>query len=142
MASWLRIIAGAALLLPVPQAIALELPAPELTALFPPEQGEVQAPISEITLIFARSVDLVEVVVITPDQQRLVLHDAFNGSEERKGDSFTLSLPQPVSMEGVYLIEYSASVTDPSDRSSSATSSYSSFVVSTSVADPGADPGA
>lgn len=45
MRNWHRIIAGAAMLLLVPPAYALELPAPELTAAFPPDQGEVQAPI-------------------------------------------------------------------------------------------------
>lgn len=127
MRNWHLIIAGAAMLLLVPPAYALELPAPELTAAFPPDQGEVQAPISEITLIFASPVDLVEVVVVTPDQQRIVLHDASNGGEDMKGDNFTLSLPQPVTMEGTYLIDISASVSDPSDNSASSLSTYSSF---------------
>lgn len=137
MRNWHRIIAGAAMLLLVPPAYALELPAPELTAAFPPDQGEVQAPMSEITLIFASPVDLVEVVVVTPDQQRIVLHDASNGGEEQKGDSFTLSLPQPLTMPGTYLIDYSASVTDPSDSSASSTSSYSSFIITESGAASG-----
>lgn len=118
--------------------LALELPAPQLTASFPPDQGEVEAPISEITLIFAAETDLVSVTIITPDQRRLVLHDASNGSEERKGDMFVLSLPEPVSLPGTYLIDYSASVTDLSDSTASAISSYSSFIITEGGAASGA----
>ncbi|WAC22361.1 copper resistance protein CopC [Blastomonas sp. SL216] len=116
---------------------ALELPAPELMFVFPADQQQIAAPLSEISLMFTAPVDLVSVAIITPDQQRIVLHDAFNGSEEKKGDSFTLSLPQPLTMPGTYLIDYSASVTDPSDRSASSTSSYSGFIITEGVAESG-----
>lgn len=108
---------------------ALELPAPELTASFPPDQGEVEAPISEITLIFAAEADLVSVTIITPDQRRLALHDAFGGSDERKGDMFVLSLPEPVSLPGTYLIEIAASVSDPTDSTASALGTMTSFTI-------------
>lgn len=124
-----RIMAGVALLLLTPQADALELPAPELVAAVPAEQSQVQAPVKQIRLVFASAVDLVEVVLITPDQRRIVLHDASGGSEDRKGESFTLALPQPVTMEGTYLIDISASVTDPRDSSASALSTYSGFTI-------------
>lgn len=108
---------------------ALELPAPELLVVFPANQENIAPPVSEITLMFLGPVDLVSLAVITPDQQRIVLHDVFNGSEEQKSDSFTFSLPQPLTTPGTYLIDYSASVTDPSDSSASSTSSYSSFII-------------
>lgn len=108
---------------------ALELPAPELMFVFPADQQQIAAPVSEISLMFAAPVDLVSVTIVTPDQQRIVLHDAFNGSEEKKGDTFTLTLPQPLTMPGTYLIDYSASVSDPADSSASSTSSYSAFII-------------
>lgn len=54
----------------------------------------MQASVSEITLIFATPFDLVSVPVITPEQC-IELHDAFNGSEDRRGDNFTFFLRSP-----------------------------------------------
>lgn len=108
---------------------AAELPAPELTASFPANQEEIAAPLDAITLIFAAETDLVNVTIITPDQQRLVLHDAATADEARRDTMFVLSLPEAVSLPGVYLIEIDASVTDPSDSSSSALSTMNSFII-------------
>lgn len=112
-----------------------ERPAPELTAAFPADQEAIEGPLSEITLIFAAETDLVEVAIMTPDQRRLVLHDAFNGSEQRQDSMFVLSLPEAVTRPGTYLIEISASVTDPTDGSASALSAYTSFIITEAAAD-------
>lgn len=127
-----------ALLLLVPLAPATaELPAPELTAAVPADQAELAGPVTQVSLTFASAVDLVSVVVVTPDQRKLVLHDAADGGEERKGDRFTLTLPQPVAMEGTYLVEISASVSDPRDSSASSLSTMTSFVIAKAPAPAG-----
>lgn len=106
-----------------------ELPSPELTASFPANQEEVEAPLDAITLIFAAETDLVNVTIITPDQRRLVLHDAATAGEARRDTMFVLSLPEAVNLPGVYLIEIDASVTDPSDSTASALSTMNSFII-------------
>ncbi|MFM7378667.1 MAG: copper resistance protein CopC [Erythrobacter sp.] len=137
----LALILAALLAAALPAApAAAELPAPELTASFPADQEEVEAPLDAITLIFAAEADLVEVVVTTPDQRRLVLHDAFNGSEERRDTIFVLPLPEAVSLPGVYLIEISASVTDHSDSTASALSTMNSFIITEPAAPEDAGP--
>jgi methionine-rich copper-binding protein CopC len=113
---------------------AAELPAPELNASFPANQEEIAAPLDAITLIFAAETDLVNVTIITPDQRRLVLHDAATADEARRDTMFVLSLPEAVSLPGVYLIEIDASVTDPSDSSSSALSTMNSFIITEAAA--------
>lgn len=122
----------AAALLAAPAAAAL--PAPELIGAFPADQEEIEAPLDAITLIFAAETDLVNVTIVTPDQRRLVLHDAATAEEERKDAMFVLPLPEAVSLPGTYLIEIAASVSDPSDSTASALSTYQSFV----IAAPGA----
>lgn len=106
-----------------------ELPAPELAASFPANQEEIAAPLDAITLIFAAETDLVNVTIITPDQRRLVLHDAATADEARRDTMFVLSLPEAVAQPGVYLIEIAASVTDPSDSTASALSTMNSFII-------------
>ncbi len=106
-----------------------ELPAPELAASFPANQEEIAAPLDAITLIFAAETDLVNVTIITPDQRRLVLHDAATADEARRDTMFVLSLPEAVAQTGVYLIEIAASVTDPSDSTASALSTMNSFII-------------
>lgn len=113
---------------------AAELPAPELTASFPANQEEVEAPLDAITLIFAAETDLVNVTIITPDQRRLVLHDAATADESRRDTMFVLSLPEAVTLPGVYLVEIAASVTDFSDSTSSALSTMNSFVITAASA--------
>ena len=108
---------------------ALELPAPELIGAFPADQEEVEAPLDAITLIFVAEPDLVNVTIITPDQRRLVLHDAATAEEARRDTLFVLSLPEAVNLPGVYLVEISASVSDPSDNSASALNMTSSFII-------------
>ena len=99
-----------------------------------PNQEEIAAPLDAITLIFAAEADLVNVTIITPDQRRLVLHDAATADEARRDTMFVLSLPEAVSLPGVYLIEIDASVTDPSDSSSSALSTMNSFIITDGAA--------
>ncbi len=117
-----------AAVLPAAPATA-ELPAPELAASFPANQEEIAAPLDAITLIFAAETDLVNVTIITPDQRRLVLHDAATADEARRDTMFVLSLPEAVAQTGVYLIEIAASVTDPSDSTASALSTMNSFII-------------
>jgi hypothetical protein len=112
--SFIAALAGA-LAAAVPAAAIL--PGPDITAAFPADESQVQAPIREIRLMFNSPVDLVRLFVITPDQRRIVLHDAADGGTERKGTSFTLVLPQPASMPGTYLFEISASITDYANNS-------------------------
>ena len=108
---------------------AAELPAPELIGAFPADQEEVEAPLDAITLIFAVETDLVNVTIITPDQRRLVLHDAATADEARRDSMFVLSLPEAVTLPGVYLVEIAASVTDLSDSTASALSTMNSFII-------------
>ena len=108
---------------------AAELPAPELIGAFPADQEQVEAPLDAITLIFAAETDLVNVTIITPDQQRLVLHDAATADEARRDSMFVLSLPEAVTLPGVYLVEIAASVTDLSDSTASALSTMNSFII-------------
>ncbi|MFO6429894.1 copper resistance protein CopC [Erythrobacter sp. W302b] len=108
---------------------AAELPAPELIGAFPADQEQVEAPLDAITLIFAAETDLVNVTIITPDQRRLVLHDAATADEARRDSMFVLSLPEAVTLPGVYLVEIAASVTDLSDSTASALSTMNSFVI-------------
>lgn len=108
---------------------AAELPAPELIGAFPADQEEVEAPLDAITLIFAAETDLVNVTIITPDQRRLVLHDAATADEARRDSMFVLSLPEAVTLPGVYLVEIAASVTDISDSTASALSTMNSFII-------------
>ena len=110
-----------------PAPVSATLPAPELTAITPADESEIAAPPVEVTLTFAATVDLVEVALVTPDQRRVMLHDAFNGDPDRKGDSFVLPLPEAVSLPGAYVIEVAASVTDPADGSASTMSVHTSF---------------
>lgn len=108
---------------------AAELPTPELIGAFPADQEEVEAPLDAITLIFAAETDLVNVTIITPDQRRLVLHDAATADEARRDSMFVLSLPEAVTLPGVYLVEIAASVTDLSDSTASALSTMNSFII-------------
>lgn len=108
---------------------AAELPAPELIGAFPADQEQVEAPLDAITLIFAAETDLVNVTIITPDQRRLVLHDAATEDEARRNSMFVLSLPEAVTLPGVYLVEIAASVTDLSDSTASALSTMNSFII-------------
>lgn len=108
---------------------AAELPAPELIGAFPADQEQVEAPLDAITLIFAAETDLVNVTIITPDQRRLVLHDAATADEARRDSMFVLSLPEAVTLPGVYLVEIAASVTDLSDSTASALSTMNSFII-------------
>lgn len=136
----IRLLAAALATALVAAPALAEMPAPELVATFPPDQGEIEAPLGEITLIFKAEADLVSVAVITPDQRRLVLHDAMEGGEERKGDVFVLSLPEAVSLPGTYLIDISASVTDLTDSTASSTSTYTSFTIADAPAGEEASP--
>lgn len=108
---------------------AAELPAPELIGAFPADQEQVEAPLDAITLIFAAETDLVNVTIITPDQRRLVLHDAATADEARRDSMFVLSLPEAVTLPGVYLVEIAAWVTDLSDSTASALSTMNSFII-------------
>ena len=109
------------------------LPAPELTAITPADESEIAGPLGEVTLAFAATVDLVEVALVTPDQRRVMLHDAFNGDPDRKGDSFVLPLPEAVSLPGAYVIEVAASVTDPADGSASTMAVHTAFTIAEPV---------
>jgi methionine-rich copper-binding protein CopC len=128
----ISVLAAALVMVPAAGPASAALPAPELTAITPADESEIGAPLSEVTLTFATTVDLVEVALVTPDQRRFMLHDAFNGDPDRKGDSFVLPLPEAVSLPGAYVIEIAASVTDPADGSASTMSVHSSFT----LADP------
>lgn len=104
------------------------LPAPEMILATPGDHSHVAAPVTDISLLFKTDVDLVEVKLITPDQREIPLYDAMTGSELKRDFTFFFTLPEPVTLPGVYLIDYSASVTAP-DGSASATSNYSSFTI-------------
>ena len=134
----IRLMAAALVAALLAAPAAAELPAPELIGAFPADQEEVEAPLDAITLIFATTTDLVEVAITTPDDRRLVLHDAATADEERKDVMFVLSLPEAITVPGTYQIKISASVSDPSDNSSSAISTTNSFTLTEAA--PAAEP--
>ena len=109
-------------------ALANDLVAPPLTAATPADQSQVSEPVSEIVLEFGQEVDLVDVKIITPDQNQIKLYKADGSDQDKKGVWFALTVPEPVTMPGTYLIDYAVSFT-ASDGSASATSAYSAFII-------------
>ena len=109
-------------------ALANDLIAPPLIAATPAEQSTVTEPVSEIVLEFGQEVDLVDVKIITPDQNQIQLYKADGSDQDKKGVWFALTVPEPVTMPGTYLVDYAVSFTAP-DGSASATSAYSAFII-------------
>lgn len=106
---------------------------PVLTKAEPADQATLAGPVTEVVLEFADEVDLVQVDLIAPDQTKIPLYRADGSDTDKKGVWFALTLPEPLTAPGTYLIDYAASKTF-ADGKASATSSYSAFI----IADPNA----
>ncbi|MBN8485800.1 MAG: copper resistance protein CopC [Sphingomonadales bacterium] len=109
-----------------------------LVAATPQNEAVVSGPVSNVTIIFSREVDLVHVDVELPDQSKLVLFDIFDREDPaRKGKSFTLALPAPLTAGGQYYINYAVSVTNPG--STDAIAGFTGFEIE---AEPATEPAA
>lgn len=115
--------------------LAMTVPAPGIDRTVPADGAETAGPVSEIAVAFDTVVDLVELVLVLPDGQKIMLHDSFNRGDEARGQSFAFALPEPVSEPGRYRIEIAASASDPSDNSVSTASIFHDFT----LVDPSAD---
>lgn len=105
--------------------------APDLIEAIPAERSTVDEPVADIALKFGRPVRLMQVTLITPDQNSFVLNDKANAGEAKTGSQFALVFPQPVTLPGTYLIDYTVHQQDEGGVWFE-TSAYSSFM----IADP------
>lgn len=124
-------IIGIALAVPLGGAVpaaAQDYAMPVLTKTEPAETSEVVGPVNEVVLEFDGEVDLVEVKLLTPDQREIKLYAADGSDADKKGVWFALPLPEPATMPGTWLIDYSVSKSFP-DGKASATSAYSGFTI-------------
>ena len=103
------LIAAPVTMIPLAPAAAQEVtPATLLVSSSPAKDASGKEPVSDVTLTFARRVELFSVTITAPDGDEVVLYqtDYAPGTPKLRGTDFSFTVPEALTEPGTYMISY------------------------------------